>query len=922
MGAFFHPIPDRKTGGFSTGGANSGDMTLHNRTVRQDVRELGALLGDVLEAQTSLRDFETVEDLRTTAIDYRDGEIDSREELHDLLDMLSPEEESIVARAFTTYFELINLAEEREQVRTIRNGSQAGELSGTPEDAIESLAELDLEESTVQEVLNDVLVEPTFTGHPTEARRKTVKTKLRTIAEHLETLDERHLTDKEAHHVNRDIDAEVTSLWQTPQVRTRQPEATDEAHNVQWYLENTLYETVGEVYDELENALDDHYEDIDVPKLIEFRSWAGGDRAGNPYVTPEVTEKTLDRQRNRILKRYREDLEALLGVLSQDGTRIETDSDFEESIEADRRRLPGIAATAAERYPGEPYRQKLMLMRERLDRVGDVRPGGYDAVPEFEDDLQTLAASLHNNGAETVAEAHVEPLHRRATTFGFALASLDLRDEADSHTEAVSALLSAQGINYGEKTEDERIELLTEAILQSDPIVDLSGTDEFEGSVRTVCRRFGKLADWHREYGTQAIDTYCIANTESVSAVLEVLFLADQANVIELPGHCGIDIVPILETRTGLEAANRIFETLFDNEAYRTAIEASGNVQEVMVGFADTNKENGYLATNWLHYRAQQELAAITEDEGVTLRVCHGRGGPISRGDEAMNEALQALPPETVTGHVKLIEPGESTAEKYGNRRVAERNVEQMINAQLKSRGNQVAGQSQEPTPDWEAAFETMAAAANDAYCDLVCEDGFVEFFEEATPISIIEELDLGSRSYYEVGDRTIDDIEAVPWAFAWTQSRFLLHGWYSVASGIDAYLEADGDIETLKEMYNSWPYFRTVLDYAALALGRAEMEVAEEYAQIARPEHHEQFYPQIRSEYERAVELVTEITGRDHPIDQRTLRESLHRRNPYVEPLHFLQKHLLSQVHRTDTEERTLRLTIKGIAAGLKTTG
>ncbi|NHN47177.1 phosphoenolpyruvate carboxylase [Halostella sp. JP-L12] len=896
-------------------------MQLHNREVRQDVRELGALLGDVLADQASHSAFETVETLRTSAIDYRDGELDSRGALHDELDTLTPELESVVARAFTTYFELINLAEERERVRAIRQGSQDGDLEDSLETAAAELADEDVD--TVERVLDDVLIEPTFTAHPTEARRKTVKSKLRQISNHLETLDERLLTDKERGQVERDVDAEVTSLWQTPQVRKRRPNPEDEARNVQWYLENTLFDIVGEVYDELEDAFDDEFDgDVDIPKLFEFRSWAGSDRDGNPYVTPEVTENTLERQRAVVLDRYREQLKELSGVLSQDGSRIQVGERFEKSLAADRERLPGIAEEGEERYPGEPYRQKLKLMRERLERVGDVRPGGYEDVSELQDDLAVLAQSLRENGADSVAEAHVDPLRRRVDTFGFNLASLDLRDHQENHTETVAEALAREGIDYADMDEDERVDVLTECILQDERVVDVSDTRDVSDTAARVLDRFESLSEWHEEYGVQAIDTYAISMTDEPSHVLEVLFLADQADVIELPGHCGLDIVPLLETERALSGARRIMGTLFENEAYAQALEARGNTQEIMLGYSDSNKENGFLAANWSLYKNQRRLAEICDDFDVTMRLFHGRGGSISRGGGPMNDALLALPNETVTGQVKFTEQGEAIAEKYANPRVAERNMEQMLNAQIRSRYRSLKNPVEDVEDEWIEAMETMADAARDEYRDLLETDGFVQYFEQATPITVIEDLNLGSRPASRSGERNVEDLRAIPWVFSWTQSRCILPGWYALATGIRAYLDDGGDVETLQTMYEEWPFFRTRIDNAAMALGRTDMEIAAEYAGLATADLREQFFPRVSEEYEEAVDLVTEIAGRDHAIDRDWLRESLSRRNPYVDPLNLLQTHLLGQTHRTEEEERTLRLTVKGIAAGMKNTG
>ena len=899
-------------------------MTLHNRDVRRDVRELGALVGDVIREQASENEFSVVENLRTTAIDYRDGELDSRENLHHTLAGLTPDEESIVARGFTTYFELINLAEERERVRALRTASQAGTLEDSLETAVEALADDDPE--TVESVLDDVLIQPTFTAHPTEARRKTVKAKLRMVSRALETLDERNLTEKESRHVERDLESEVVSLWQTPQVRKRRPEPMDEARNVQWYLENTLFDVVGEVYDELETAFEEGYDgDVSVPKLFEFRSWAGSDRDGNPYVTPEVTDETLERQREVALENYREALKRLSGALSQDGTRIDVGERFRASLREDRALLPRIAREAEERYPDEPYRQKLKLMRERLERIGDVRPGGYDSADELLADLDALAESASENNAAVVVSAHLDPIRRQVETFGFQLASLDLRDHRENHTEAIAEALALEGIEYRGLSEDERVDLLTEAILQDDPLIELDEvvkSDEVSESTTRVLELFDRLAGWQAEYGTDAIDTYCISMTEEPSHVLEVLFLADQAGVVSLPSHAGIDVAPLLETASALAGARRIMGTLFENEAYSQALAARGNVQEIMLGYSDSNKENGFVAANWDLYRNQRRLAEICDDFDVRMRLFHGRGGSISRGGGPMNDALLALPNETITGSVKFTEQGEAIAEKYSNPRIAERNLEQMINAQIRSRRRALSQPEEEVEDEWIEAMDTMAEAARTAYQDLLETEGFVPYYEQVTPIAVIEDLNLGSRPASRSGERTVEDLRAIPWVFSWTQSRCIIPGWYSLASGIDAYLEDGGSIETLRTMYEEWPFFQTTLDNAGLALARTDLEITTEYAHLATPELRKRFFPRIEEEYERATDFVIEITGRDGLIDRDWLEESLRRRNPYVDPLNLLQVHLLAQTHRTETEERTLRLTVKGIAAGMKNTG
>ena len=898
-------------------------MNMHAREINQDVRELGELLGDVLEAQTSTEAFEIVERTRVASIDYRRGDAETREEVGRTLDRLNPEMHDIVARAFTTYFELINLAEERERVRETREGSQEGILADSVEEAVAELDNRDADAEELASVLDDVLIQPTFTAHPTEARRKTVKAKLRSVAQDLEMLDERRLTDREESRIERDLAAEVTSLWQTPQVRERRPEVTDEALNVQWYLENVLFEVIDEVYDELQNAIDDRYdEEIDVPKLYEFRSWAGSDRDGNPFVTPEVTEETLERQRDTILPLYRNKLKELSGVLSQDASNITTDDTFDERLSEHKTRLPGVASEAEERYPDEPYRQKLKLMRESVLRVSDVRQGDYENPADLLNDLRAIAESLRDNDAEVIAESHVEPLIRKVDTFGFSLASLDLRDHRKMHTDAIAEAMDRQGIDYAGMDEDERVEFLTEAITQAESVIDMEDATGLSEDSTRVLRRFRKTADWQNEFGVDAIDTYAISWCEEASHVLEVLFLADQVGIVDLPAYCGLDIVPLLESEYALSGARRIMGTLFENEAYKKALDARNGVQEIMLGYSDSNKENGFLAANWSLYNNQKRLADITSDFDVEMRLFHGRGGSISRGGGPMNDAMLALPNETVTGQIKFTEQGEAIAEKYANEDIAERNLEQMLNAQVRARHNAMEDPIEEIPEEWREAMETAAPAAREEYQDLLETDGFVDYFEQATPITVIENLNMGSRPASRSEDRSVDDLRAIPWVFSWTQARCIIPGWYSIATGLNAYLDDGGDIETLQEMYEEWPFFRTKIDNASLALARTDFDIAEEYAALADDDLRERIFPRLEGEYNETVDLVLQITQRDGLLSREWLEENLERRNPYVDPLNLLQVRLLAQSHLTETEKRTLRLTVQGIAAGMKNTG
>jgi len=899
------------------------DTELHSRTLSMDVSEFVDLLGDIIKYQTSGQDFDTIEEIRTDSIAYRNKDIESRDTIREEIATADPESQEVIARAFTSYFAITNLAEERQRVRKIRRGQHEGTIADSIEAAIGRLQERGASVDELQGVFEDVLIEPTFTAHPTEARRKTVKAKFRTIAQGLRLLDEQRLTEREENQLRGRLESQITSLWQTALVRDRRPEVTDEVKNVRWYLENVLFDVVSETYEELDRVLEEDYaEDIEIPKLYEFRSWAGSDRDGNPYVTPEVTEETLDRQRNAVLSLYREELGELTGVLSQDKHQISAEAEFDGRLEVRQNRLPSAATEIEARYPNEPYRQFLELMRESLSRVSGVLPGGYRDEEEFVEDIEAIEASLHANSAEGIADSYVAPLRRKAETFGFTLASLDLRDHQQEHTLAVTEALGREDIDYDAMSEDERVEFLTEAVLQDGAIIDLSDSTGLSDRAERVLTRFDSLADWQREYGVSAIDTYCISMCEEPSHVLEVLFLADQSDVVNLPDHCGLDLAPLLETEYALSGADRIMGTLFENEAYAQALSARNNLQEIMLGYSDSNKENGFLAANWSLYVNQKRLAEVTDDYDVEMRLFHGRGGSISRGGGPMNDALLALPRETVNGQVKFTEQGEAISEKYANPRIAERNLEQMLNAQIRARYDSIQKSAEQAPDEWYSTMETAAAAARESYCDLLETDGFVEFFEQTTPIPVIEDLNLGSRPASRTGERTVEDLRTIPWVFSWTQARCIIPGWYSLASGFDAYLENGGDIETLQDMYEGWPFFRTTLDNAALALARTDMGVAQEYIDLASPELADRFFGTIEGEYDRACELMLEITDRDYLIERSWLRDSISRRNPYVDPLNLLQVQLLDKDEHTELEQRVLRLTVKGIAAGMQNTG
>ncbi|GGL61080.1 phosphoenolpyruvate carboxylase [Halocalculus aciditolerans] len=879
-----------------------------------DVRRLGDTLGEVLSTHEPPAAFAAVENARTAAIDYRRGDAGDHSAVRAAVEETPPSERESLARAFTAYFELVNVAEDRERVRQLRERSRDGPAPGGVADAIGALADA-LDADDLADVLESVEVTPTFTAHPTEARRKTVKSLLGRVADVLEDVDERQLTAAEREREEARLAAAVEALWTARHVRTRRPEPLDEARDVHHYLAGTVFDGVPALYDAVERALDDAYDDPPaVPELLSFRSWAGSDRDGNPYVTVDTTSEVLARQRALVVERYDEALADVEDALAVDGARV-ADADLPS---------PPPGSTAGDRHPDEPFRRAVAGMRERLDRVGGVRAGEYGDADAFRADLGRVEDALRANGLDRLADVHVVPLRRQAATFGFHLAALDLRDHADNHTEAVSEALAAQGVDYAGMTEAERQRVLTDAIDRDAPVVDVEVERDAYGETTTrVLRRFAALADWQAEYGEDAIDAYAVSMTEEPSHVLEVLFLADQAGVVALPDHSGIDVVPLLETESALSGARDFLTALFENDAYRAALDARDGVQEVMLGYSDSTKENGFLASNWRLNDAQRRLAEITDEHDVDLRLFHGRGGSVSRGGGPTDDALRALPPETATGPVKFTQQGETIAEHYATRGLAERTLEQVVGAQVQAVGAAASDAAVRPRDAWVEGAAAMADAARDEYRDLLETEGFVAYYEQATPIDVVETLHLGSRPASRTGERTVEDLRAIPWVFSWTQARCIVPGWYGFGTGVDA---APVETEALGELYESWPFFRSVVDRAAHALARTELGVAAEYADLADDDLRERFFPRLEAEYERSVEAVLAITGRDALVEREWFAENLARRNPYVDPLNHLQVELLEEARQSGETpaavDRALRLTVKGIAAGMRTTG
>jgi len=913
-----------------------------------EVRLLGSLLGQVIAEQAGGDLLDLVERVRRTTIRLRKGDDPSlRGALVADLAALDGNRAEVVIRAFGLYFRLINLAEERELVRSARRADRTGRDDRPDASIAAAVAWLRRQGATSDEILELVrrlLIVPVLTAHPTEARRRTVLIALRRVDRLLRRLADRDLTAIEDRDTRRRLREEITLLWRTADLRSAAVSPLDEVRTALAFFDETLFTTVPRVYRLADSALDDRPRksrgrgpDVRagnasdagltgtraplIRPFLAWESWIGGDRDGNPTVTAEGTERTLRIQADHVLRGY----EAVATRLSQTiaaavpssaGRAIAT------RLARDAELLPDLDRTLRRRFPDEPYRQRFGFVAERLRRTRaflTAQPapltGRYSGPSELDDELEEVQASLVSDGLGRVAWGEVADLRWQLATFGFHLAALEVRQHGKVHHAALAALEAgdptreaAPGVPAGE-----------------------------------VVATLAAVAAAQVRYGPAAAGRYVISFTRSAADVAEVRRLAALARASD-PRHpeAVLDIVPLFEDAATLERAGSILDELLGDPDYRGHLRTRGDSQEVMLGYSDSNKESGYLAANWLLHRAQAALARVARERGVELTVFHGRGGAIGRGGGPANRAILGLAAGSVDGRLKLTEQGEVIAANYADPGIALRHLEGLVAATIvASSPSHLAALSTAETAG-TPILDELSATSRSAYRALVEAPGFVEFFRQATPIDEIATLRLGSRpasrggsaSHSGSGRRSVatslEDLRAIPWVFAWSQARIELPGWYGLGSALEAFGRAHGEqgIRRLARLYRRWPFLASVIDNAELALARADLGVGRQYAALARGG--DPVWAAIEDEHVRTVAWIGRVTGRGRLLDHDPeLRRRLALRDPYVDSLSEMQVTLLARLRSTPEDApdharllRLVQLTVNGIAAGLQRTG
>ena len=889
--------------------------------LRDDVDFLGSALGTVMRELEGEAFFNLVERVRALTKGLRaEPDAEKREELFALLSSLSLNEAEKLLRAFTVYFQLINLAEEIHRVRVnrLREGEATLEKprSESVAAAVKSLKDGGWSYEEARRFIEALDIQLTLTAHPTEVKRTTVRLKLERVASSLRQRGERDLSPGAMSRLEEEILAEIATLWETRELFSQKPSVVDEVKGALYYFRRSLLEAVPTLMLDLEGALALYYKDesrdehAPLPPVVRFRSWIGGDRDGNPFVTPPTTAEAYRLQSLLVLERHIADVDALVQRLSQWEARVELTDAFREDLAA-----LGAEQGEPERFAEEPYRKKLFYMHRALTHQREDGAGKYTAE-DYLRDLSLIEETLRGGG-DARAAAFVRPDRYRAAAFGFHLAALDLREHSQVHEAAMGDLLRYAGVceDYAALSESERVELLAAELLSKRPLAPSDAS--LEEPTRRALEALAVFRRVRDHYGPEATGSYIVSMTEGVSDVLEPLVLAKQA------GLSDIDATPLFETVADLEAAPGVLRELFALPVYREHLERRG-VQEVMIGYSDSNKDAGFLAANWALYEAQEGVAAVCREARVPLRLFHGRGTSIGRGGGPTGQAILAQPPGSLGGRMRLTEQGEAMSDRYADPDLAHRHLEQVAHAFILSSARDARGPVPEVPERYRDALKHAAGAAKARYRGLLEEEGFLDFYHTVTPIEEISRLNVGSRPARRGGERSLSGLRAIPWVFSWTQCRANLPGWYGLGSGL-----SEIDDALLKEMYGDWPFFKTVIDFAQMSLAKADMGVFETYLELISEPLRDTFWPMIREEYGLSLEAVGRATGGGLLENDPTLERTIALRNPYVDPISYLQVELLRRL-RTLPEEDSERegleyavlVSLLGVAAGMRNTG
>lgn len=887
--------------------------------LREDVRELGALVGAMLEEQGGEVLFRRVEDTRRAAIAAREGE-----EVLDLstdIEELAPSEAAELVRGFSIYFQLVNLAERVHRIRRRRDYKRMveGPQPDGITDALEKLAAAGLDSERVGSWLQEARLEPVFTAHPTQATRRTILQKLQRIARALIDRLDTSLTPQEQRSALARVRAEVTAIWQTEEHPSVGMTVADEIDYVMFYLLDVLYRVVPVFYETLDEAFARVWKvPLEGPvDVLRFASWVGGDMDGNPSVGAETVISSLQRQRRQLLKRYQSELRELYGSLSQSGARVDISTALTRRSQDYSARFPRALDDMPERHREMPYRVFLRRVAARLRLTEKGESAGYAGPAGLMSDLQHIADSLRENAGTHAGLFVVERMISRVRCFGFHLAGLDLRQDAGVHRRVLAGLLEER---YWERMSPEaRQAVLRRAIDARRPPAATQGEE-----TDPVLAVMAAVVDARERFGKEAIGRFIISMAEGADDVLSVLLLARWAGLVDADEEVPLDVAPLFETVSDLERAPDVMDALLRDPGYRRHLSARRDRQTVMLGYSDSAKDGGVAASRWVLQRAQRALMEVARAHEVRIEFFHGRGGTVGRGGGKVHRAVRAAPPGTVDGLLRVTEQGEIIDSKYGLRGIALRSLEQAAGAMALASLRPEPGVADEELAD--RVMDRVAGRSREVYRALVYEEpDFQRLFRAVTPIDVIERMRIGSRPASRGSAGGVDSLRAIPWVFSWNQNRVLLPAWYGLGSGLAA-AEADLGIGALKELAETWPFMATLLADAEMVLAKSDLGIARRYAELAQPDDRPMLQ-RIEDEHALTRQMILKMKGADELLDDDpALARAIQLRNPYVDPMNLLQVSLLRRWRASDRSDdqllRALLATVNGIASGLQNTG
>jgi len=905
--------------------------------LRADIRRMGDMLGETLRSLWGEELYELVEYVRSSTRTLRESpNPELREELIKKLDETELWHVIRTVRAFTSYFHLANVAEQHHRIEF---KGVAGARREWLEEAFDRIREADIPVDEISDVVERLEVRPVYTAHPTEAARRSILNKLRRVGELLNERSNPRLLVSETRRIDRRLSEVVEEILQTDELRHQRPEPTAEARNIMYYMEDMFTFAIAEV----EEALDDQLETFGITRSpstrsMQFGTWVGGDRDGNPNVTHELTRKILDLQHERALKMFAPAVARLAQTLSQSTRIVEITDEFSKSLENDRAELPAVWDEFWNLDADEPYRLKCAYIYERLlngiaasEGTGAGKPQ-YSNVEPLLADLQLMLDSLEANESTASANGEVRRLMQRISAFGMTLATMDIRQHADVTGAAVNELIdrvdSIEG-GLGSLSMDERsarlvTELNSKRVLSSRAATFSAPTTEILDLVETVRQA-------QESYGEQVIESWIVAMTRDIDDLLAVLVLAKEAGlVVPEEGISRISVVPLFEEIEDLRRSHEVMDRYLSIPEIKSLVETSGGIVEVMLGYSDSNKDGGITTSQWELYKAQRELRTVGQKHGVAIRLFHGRGGTVGRGGGPTKDAIMAQPYATVDGRIKITEQGEVISDKYGLPELARNHLELSVAAVIEaSLLHAEPHHTEEKLQEWFAAMDWISERAYAKYRSLIETDGFVDYFMDSTPVEELAGMNIGSRPSRRAsanGERSIDDLRAIPWVFGWMQSRQIVPGYYGVGQALREAREA-GMEDFLAEMFNEWAFFNTFISNVEMTLVKSSMEIAGRYVDtLVDPSLHH-IFDDIKAERNKTVQELLKITEQENLLDhQPVLKRTLAVREYYVDPLNYLQVSLLARRRSSEGDdesvERALLLSINGVAAGLKNTG